>query len=175
MRRKLIIALVVLLAASMVIWMAGMARGEEELATMWVICSDSYVNIRERPSTKAKIGGRLDFGDEVQVSELVEDRSGTEWYRIEDVTELGHGYVCASYLTTSKPERVDKTATVSASGRVAVYRRVNGARKTWVKAGAQVRIRIQSDAWCLSDNGWIRSEYLILEEKTDADVEVQRP
>ena len=166
MRRKLIIALVVLLAASIVIWMAGMAKGEEELVTMWVICSDSYVNIRERPSTKAKIGGRLDFGDEVQVTELVEDRSGTE---------LGHGYVCASYLTTSKPERVDKTATVSASGRVAVYRRVNGTRKTWVKDGAQVRIRIQSDAWCLIDKGWIRSEYLILEEETDADVEVQRP
>lgn len=164
MRRKLIIALVVLLAASLVVWMAGMAKGEEEPVTMWVICSDSYVNIRERPSTKAKIGGRLDFADEVQVSELVEDRSGTEWYRVEDVTELGHGYVCASYLTTSKPERVDKTATVSASGRVAVYRRVNGTRKTWVKDGAQVRIRIQSDAWCLIDKGWIKTEYLEVED-----------
>ena len=167
MSRKLIGAAVFLLAAALVLCMAGMARGEEELITMYVICSDSYVNVRERPSTKAKIGGRLDFGDEVQVSELVEDRSGTEWYRVEAVTEQGCGYVCANYLTTAKPERVDKTATVSASGRVAVYRRVNGSRKTWVKSGAQVRIRIQSDAWCLTDKGWIRTEYLIFEPETE--------
>lgn len=158
------IAVVLIMAAALVAAMISMAKGEE-LVTMYVICSDSYVNVRERPSTRATIGGRLDFGDEVQVAgELVEDRSGTEWYRVEDVTEQGHGYVCANYLTTSRPERCDKMATVSASGRVAVYRRVNGPRKTWAKDGTTVRISIQSDAWCLTDKGWIKTEYLNIDD-----------
>lgn len=163
MKRHVILWTVIILAVALVLLMIRAAQASEPV-TMYVICSDTYVNVRERPSTKAKIGGRLDFGDAAQVTETVTDSSGTSWYRVEGITEQGHGYVCANYLIASQPARCSRTGTISASGRVAVYKRVDGARKTWAKNGSKVTVKIYSDDWCQTDKGWIRTEYISFPE-----------
>jgi hypothetical protein len=150
------LAMAIILAAVLAICTAS----AEDRVTMYVICTDSYVNVREAPSTKAHIGGRMDFGWEVTVTGTARDRSGTDWYKVDGITEMGYGYICANYLVPSIPERVDLDARVNASGRVAVYKRVNGDRKTWVKPGSELKIKIYSDPWCLTSKGWIRTEYL---------------
>ena len=159
MRRHLTMWAVIILALAAVLLMIRVALAEEPVI-MWCISSDTYVNVREAPSTKSKVGGRLDFGDAVEVTGSERDGSGTLWYRVSGVTERGHGWVCSYYLIDSEPAKTAKKATVCASGRVAVYKRVNGARKTWAKAGSTVTVTIESAEWCLTDRGWIRAEYL---------------
>ena len=159
MRRHLTMWAVIILALAAVMLMIRVALADEPV-TMWCISSDSYVNVREAPSTKSKVGGRLDFGDAVEVTGSERDGSGTLWYRVNGITEQGYGWVCSNYLIDSEPAKTAKKATVCASGRVAVYKRVNGARKTWAKAGSTVEVSIESTEWCLTDRGWIRTEYL---------------
>lgn len=159
MRWHLTMWAVIIIALAAVLLMIRAASAEEPV-TMWCISSDTYVNVRERPSTKARVGGRLDFGDAVTVTGSARDGSGTTWYQVEGITEQGYGYVCSNYLIPSEPSRCTKTAVIRASGRVAVYRRVDGTRKTWAKAGSTLTIKIYSDTWCLTDKGWIRTEYL---------------
>ena len=163
MRRHLILWAVILLAVALVVLLIRTARADEPV-TMYCVSTDSYVNIREKPSTKARAGGRLDFGDSVSVSGSTTDSSGTVWYKVEGVTEQGYGYVCANYLILSEPQKCSLTATVNASGRVAVYRRVDGKRKTWAKAGSTLTVKIRSDSWCLTDKGWIKAAYLQFDE-----------
>ena len=137
----------------------------DESITMYAICKDSSVNVRANPSSKAKIEGYLEFGWDVQVTDSKKDSSGTLWYRIEGTTELGYGWVCSMYLVPSKPERVDMIATVDANGRVATYKRINGERKGWVSPGTEVNVTIYTADWCHTDKGWIRTEYLQIDEK----------
>lgn len=132
--------------------------------TMYVVCTDSYVNIRDEPSTKAMIGGRLDFGWDVEVSGSTTDSSGTLWYRVDGLTEMGTGWVCANYLIFSQPEKVSKTAKVVSSGRVALYNRVEGKRKTWASKGSTLTVTIYSTEWCYTNKGWIRTKYLEFKE-----------
>lgn len=136
----------------------SIARGEG--TTMYAISRDSSVNVRLSPSTKSDIGGYLDFGWDVTVLDERKDSSGTLWYKVDGITEMGYGWVCANYLIPDKPTRTSDTYTVSASGRVAVYNRVEGKRKAWVKPGQKLRVTIYSDSWCLTEKGYIRTEYL---------------
>lgn len=154
---------IVIIAAALItisaIWAVSPAAAEEAV-TMYCVCQDSRVNVRAKPSTKASVEGYLEFGWDCRVTGSARDSSGTVWYRVEGTTELGYGYVCASYLITSEPTRVDRQAKISADGRVAVYNRVDGRRKAWAKVGEDVQVRVYSDTWCLTDRGWIRTEYL---------------
>jgi len=152
-----ILLMVAVVAAAVLVTTPASA---DDTITMYCICTDSRVNVREQPSTKAHIGGYLEFGWDVQVSGEVKDKSGTTWYRIDGMTEAGTGYVCSNYLITSKPEKVNLEATVRASGRVATYKRVDGKRKGWAKAGSKLTISVYSDDWCLTNKGYIRTEYL---------------
>lgn len=136
-------------------------NAEETTTTMYVICKEQSVNVRAKPSSKSKIEGYLDFGWDVVVTDSQKDGTGTIWYKVEGTTELGYGWVCGMYLINSKPERVqDMTATVKANGRVATYKRVNGERKGWAKPGTKVDIKIYSTEWCLTNKGYIKTEYL---------------
>lgn len=128
--------------------------------TMYAISRDSPVNVRLKPSTKATIGGYLDFGWEATVIDEQRDSSGTLWYKVDGITEMGYGWVCSNYMVPDKPSKVFDTYTVKASGRVAVYSRVEGKRKTWAKPGQKLKVTIYSDSWCLTEKGYVRTEYL---------------
>lgn len=140
----------------------GIATAEEY--TMYAICTDSFVNVREKPSTKSKVGGYLDFGWDATVIDQVTDKSGTLWYKVKDITEQGYGWVCGYYMVSDKPERTKVEATVKANGRVALYSRINGKRKSWLKPGQKLTVTIKSDEWCyISKGGYVQTEYLAFE------------
>ena len=134
---------------------------EHEPITMYAVCNDSHINVRAKPSTKAEICGYLDFGWDVQVIDSVKDATGNVWYKVEGISEYGYGYVYGSYLIDYMPVVIDKEYKVNANGRVALYNKINGKRSGWAKNGSVLHVKIWSDEWALTDNGWIRTMYLI--------------
>ena len=162
MKKLLILFLSWSIAILLLMSIANHAKSEEMI--MYVISTETYVNVRESASTKGKIGGYLDFGWEVTVTDEKTDHSGTVWYRIDGITEQGYGYVCANYLIPNEPTKVNAKAKVNSNGRVKLYSRVNGKRKGWAKPGQVLNVKIKSDSWCLTDKGYIRSEYLAFDE-----------
>ena len=138
-----------------------------ETWTMYAICQpDGEVNIREKPNIHGTVSGRLFFGDVVQVSNVKTDSHGRKWCRVEDVTEWGHGWVCASYLIDTPPT-VEQyaVATVRASGRVAVRKEPDGERKGWIQPGETVAVSVSSASWCLTERGYIASEFLEIDRR----------
>ena len=97
---KFVIVLVLCFMANVMLSLTAQTYTEglntENLIEMYCVSVDTYVNVREKPSTKAHSGGRLDFGNKVMVSDQVTDSSGTSWYRVNGITEQGYGYVCAN-------------------------------------------------------------------------------
>ena len=67
----------------------------DEIATMY---ATDTLNVREKPSTEAKIVGQLNKGDEVSVTGYTD----TGWYRIK--YDGGQYFVFGEYLSYDKPE-----------------------------------------------------------------------
>lgn len=152
-----------ILIAIVVMFSAFPALADEQ-EVMYAICRDGSVNVRAQPTSKARVEGYLEFGWDVTVTDSKVDGTGTLWYKIVGTTELGYGWVCSQYLIRSKPENVSWEATICANGRVAAHKRVNGARKCWVSPGAKVQVKIFSEDWCLTDKGYVKTEYLQIDE-----------
>ena len=151
----------VFIFASLVIGLAifNLDLANAETYTMYAVCANGNVNVRAEPSYRARIEGHVEFGWDVEV---IDEKkvNGVTWYKVNGITELGYGWIVETCLIDFEPEKVDISATVNANGRVAVYKKINGARKTWAKNKSEVHIKIYSDQWCLTDKGWIKTEYL---------------
>ena len=131
----------------------------DELQSRWVLCQ-TFVNVRARASMNSSSIGHVMLGDELTVDQTVR-RGGRWWYHCTDVAnEYGSGWVCADYCTDSAVTVCDETATVNASGRVALRVSVNGKRRAWVKPGAELDVIGYSDTWALTTKGYIKMEFL---------------
>ena len=126
--------------------------------TAWVLCQpDSYVNIRQNPSSRSAIIGRYECGDEVEVS----GKKKNGFMRCSGLSlEETDGWISAGYLVYSKPEPVFQHVTVHSNGRVACRKTVDGSRRCWVKDGDIVKVFYRSDEWSVTDRGFIRTEYV---------------
>lgn len=138
----------------------------DELQSRWVICT-TFVNIRARASMNSDTIGRLMCGDEITVDQTLR-RGGRWWYHCIDLaTEETTGWVCADYCTDSMVTVCDETATVTASGRVAIRASIHGKRTKWVKPDTELNIIAYSDTWALSTRGYIKMEYLTFDQAPD--------
>ena len=126
----------------------------------WAICK-TYVNVRQEPSTKSEIIGRLYCGDGVQTEE---QKNG--WiYCIDLPFEFSHGWVCTGYLTDDCPVYTDSRYQVTGNGRVALRKEVSGKIVGWVRPGDVLKIQWISSEWALTEKGqYIKSEFLERQE-----------
>ena len=131
---------------------------QAEDADCWVLCRDAdYINIREAPRKRAQIGGRA-----LSAMRLTTD--GTErngFLHVVGVTEAGEGWIHAGYVVYSEPVALGREYMIMAEGRVACRKWIGGPRRSWVRDGDIVTVYYWTPEWCLTDRGYIRSDYVL--------------
>ena len=157
----------ILLIAAVVLLIKAIARAEYEqdedgTYIAYVICMPGdYLNIRPFPSTKHEATGWLEAGDMV----YMDGRKKNGFVHCIGLsTEAGEGWVYAGYLVSEKPELVNSKAVIVSKGRLAARKYVNGKRTRWLKPMAKVTVYYRTDEWSLTNCGYVRSEYLELED-----------
>ena len=153
--------LTILLAAVVVAGILWVITGEgrADTATAWVICQPGdYINVRERASTKSGAIGRLDPGDEIHIT----GNTGNGFAEIADMPlETGSGaWVYAGYIVLDEPELYMDEMEVIGTARVAARRNCCGDIRCWLEPGTVVQVFWKSEEWCVTNRGFIRTEYL---------------
>lgn len=94
-RKVFLIAVAALAVVVIVALAAGLCRGEEQLATCWILCKPgSQVNVRRTPDRNAQIVGFLEVGDEIRTDGVSSDG----WIRCYGIGEYGEGWVYCGYV-----------------------------------------------------------------------------
>ena len=131
---------------------------DSEGVTAWVICHpSSFVNARRSPSGKSECIGRFEAGDKVVI-----DGTFKNGFAHSDCLdfEYGEGWI-AGYLVYDQPVRKSGDwYYVSAKGRVAARKCVDGQRLCWLKPMTELQVIWWSEEWCLTNKGMVKTEYL---------------
>lgn len=167
MERILEIAAVILMAAAMLCMILSVAvcmADEDEGMDVYVICQPgSYVNIRTKPNSKSDSIGRYETGDRVHIDGTI--RIGychCDRLALEDT----EGWIHLGYVVTDEPVWEDGAEfRIRSNGRVAARRSIEGDRTAWLKTGSSVQVFWRSDEWSLTNRGFVKTEYLVREEK----------
>ena len=148
-----VIACLVFLLMSMIF---GLGFAED---AKYIMCMDQ-VNIRMGASTGADSVGWLEPCDVVYPDG--KQKNGFMHCEIPSV-EAGEGWIHKGYLVDDKPEKVNQKAYVTGSGKVQARKNVNGKRTRWLKPGGELRVYWYSDNWCITDCGYVMTDFLELD------------
>lgn len=131
----------------------------------FILCNPgSYLNARSKPNKHSSLIGYLYCGDYVET----DGQEKGEYIHCTNLTfETDEGWIYAGYLVDEEPEIREFTATVVASGRVACRNNVGGKRIRWLKPGTVVTVYAYSEEWCVTNRGYIRTEYLEINTTTN--------
>ena len=152
--------------AFLILLWAHPAIGETEYTEAWVLCQpDSYINIRAFPKKDAEKSGYLMSGDRI----FVDGSSKRGFMHVYGVTEAGEGWVAKGYIVYSEPYADGHRYPVHAKGRVAARRTVNGTRRRWLHDGDILTVYMVSDEWCLTSQGFVKTEYIDLTSRQDCE------
>jgi len=139
----------------------GLADGYESDA--WIICRPGqFVNVREKPGKRAEVIGRFDAGDKFRTDWEIRDG----WIHAKDLSlEITEGWIYVGYVSAWEPEaREGEAAEIIADGRVACREYCDGPRISgkggWVKPGQTVQIWYWTPEWCVTNRGYIKTEFL---------------
>ena len=139
-------------------WTVLISDAQAEDAECWVVCRDGdYVNIREKPGTRAEVSGWATGGMKLTTDG---ERRG-EWLHVTGVTENGDGWIHSGYVVWSEPIRMDREYIICSSGRVAARKTIDGKRRAWLRENDVVTVVWWTKEWCLTDRGFIRSEFVL--------------
>lgn len=131
---------------------------EDEIYEAYIMCQPkSYVNLRIRPSSRAMVEGWFLCGDTVKL----DGKSKGSWLHCVDLSmEISEGWVNSGYVVYDKPIEVNVECAVIGKGRVAARKAINGSRRCWLKPGTIVKVLWKSDEWCVTNYGFIKTEFL---------------
>ena len=135
------------------------AAAERATVRAWVICQPGdYVNLRSKASRSSMQVGRLDCGDEIELDG--ETRNG--FARVVNLTidTPAEVWIHTGYLVFDKPEWYGDSMAVVGNARVAARKCCDGEVRRWMKPGTEVYTYYRSDEWCVTNRGFIKSEYL---------------
>lgn len=128
----------------------------------YIICNpDSYVHVRKTPKKGGEETGQLYCGDRVVTDGK---RKNGYLHCIDLSTEYGEGWVHLGYIVSDQPKIIEGYGIITSNGRVATRRWINGKRSSWIRDGTRVRILAISEEWTLTVRGFIKSEYLEVEQ-----------
>ena len=153
--------LAVLIAAVILIGAFFMVRGsaEDQTVTAWVICQPGdYINIRARASKRSQAVGRLDCGDDIEITGETENG----FAEIADLpmdTPDG-AWIYAGYIVLDEPVWYGDEMEVIGTARVAARKNCCGAIRKLMQPGTVVQVFWKTDEWCVTNYGFIRTEYL---------------
>lgn len=156
---KLIILLIVFLVTmAMMVIMADYASAEE----YYVLCTpEAEVNIRERPKLKSPIVACYFFGDKV----ITDGKEENGFVHVVDIRgEVSEGWIYKGLLVEDRPVASPGRAQVF-GGRVACRKYADGKIQKWLEDGSGVMIYAVSEVWCVTEYGYIKTEFLTVNAK----------
>ena len=159
--QEFIFIFVVVMAVVMLIQASGLAEPEEDWTGAYVICQPGdYVNIRPHPNKKGDVVGRFEAGERLY---LDGKKSGSYLHCVGLRLEVDDGWIHKGYVVLDEPEEVDADARINSKGRVAARRSVGGDRRMWLKRNERIHVFYWTDEWCLTNRGYVQSQYVELE------------
>lgn len=158
MRRAVlqIVLLFVILAAigAMIACLVGTAFGDE----LYVICKPgTEVNARISPRKGAEVVGRYDCGDRIETDGI--ERNGFV-HAVNVSLEVSEAWISKRYLVDDRPLIREMRVIVVSPVRVRARSGVDGQRLAWLKPEQEVTIFARSDEWCVTNKGFVRTEFL---------------
>lgn len=136
----------------------------------YVICKPgSEVNVRARPEIHSPIAGTKYFGDMVIV-----DREKNGFAHITNLfSEYSDGWIYKGLLTEDKPVEVYQEAQIMSDGITFARKYCGGKIVHKLKDGTGVMVYAVGKEWCVTNFGYIKTEFLTINSKvsepTDGD------
>ena len=131
----------------------------------YVLCKPGgEVNIREHPKLKSQIVACVFFGDLLETD-------GKEQNGFVHVTGLNaednSGWIYKGLLTADEPIASEAQTQVFRAERVACrkYASTESKVRKWLKSGDNVTVYAISEKWCVTDAGYIMTEFLTVNPK----------
>jgi len=164
MFKKILITALEIALIALVIWavitITNSVSFSEELYEAWVICQPGdYVNVRMNPSKRSQVVGFVDGGDRI----MLDGTSRNGFLRCYGIGELGVGWIHKGFVVYDEPVRTQSVAYSVSKARVACRRWVNGKIRKWLKNLDEVTVYWISDEWCVTNKGFVKTEYLEME------------
>ena len=126
----------------------------------YVICNPkSYVCVRNAPKKSGAEEGRFDCGDYV-ISDCIEKNG---YLHIPGGFE-GDGWIYKGNLVPDQPVIEKQTMRVNSNWNVICRRSVNGKKIGTLSNGDTVTVYAHSSEWAVTDKGYIRVEFLEVDE-----------
>ena len=124
----------------------------------FILCKPgSIVNAHYSAKKRSEVVGRYECGDYVRTDGI--EKNG--FVHIVDCSlECSEAWISKRYLVESEPRICYLRVIVVASGRVAARAWIDGRRNGWLKPGQEVTIYAQSETWCVTNRGYVRTEFL---------------
>lgn len=161
-KRTLILLILAVALINPVIWLDKAVADTERY---FILCNPQTVlNARLSPSKHGSLVGYFMCGDSVTIDER--QKNGFQ-HCLELSFEVDEGWIAKGHLVEDEPVIEETLATVVASGRVACRNKVGGRRIRWLKPGAVVTVYAYSEEWCVTNRGYIRTEYLEINTTTN--------
>ena len=129
----------------------------------YVICTpNGEVNVRKHAKTKSDEVGALSFGTKV----LADGKVKNGFTHVYDLAgEYTTGWVSNGYLVEDEPIVREVVGYIVSNGRVAARKCINGKRKAWLMPGSEVIVFVISKEWCVTEYGFIRTEFIEIPEQ----------
>lgn len=147
-------------ALLLILILTGSAFADE----YYVLCRPgSEVNVRERPKLKSLAVASVSFGRKVEG-----DREQNGFIHVTGLNaEVEEGWIYKGLLIRDEPTALTARVDVFGAWRVACRKYADRKSKIvkWAYDGESVTVYAISEEWCVTDRGFIRTEFLTLNAK----------
>lgn len=153
-----LVSIILALVIDLCIGYLRVAMAEDADGQAWVLCHpESHVCLRANPRKSSP-----DFGSAVCGTHLMTDSSEKNGYLhvVDLASERESGWISLRYVVFDEPSEVNAVFRIRSDGRVACRRYIGGKIIRWLNDGDSVTVYWMSDSWAVTDNGYIRSEFL---------------
>ena len=132
----------------------------EDLIEAWVICQPhDYINVRMKPKRQSMAVGYAEDGDSI----LTDGKRQNGFLRCYGIGEDGVGWIHSGYVVYEEPTLVNKLAYSISSARVACRKYIGGKVRKWLKNLDEVMVYWMTDDWCVTNEGFVKTDYLEME------------
>lgn len=142
-------------------WEPNTWDAEGSVTDAYIICQPGdYINVREKPGMKAEVIAMFDPGDRFWTDGKT--RNGF-LHVVNMAAEIVEGWVSERYVVYDKPEEINRRAVVNSQYKLAARKYIGGKVRKWLKKGDAVTVFWYSEEWCVTNIGFVKTEYLELE------------
>lgn len=129
-----------------------------EGTTCYVFCDpDSFVTIRSEPKRKSVEVGGATFGSELKT----DGKICNGYLHVYDLAaEEDEGWISTGYVVYDPPMITSYKALVVSNGKLTARKSIGGKMKKMLRPMTEVKVFCESDEWCLTNYGYVMTEYL---------------